>query len=128
MIRTYKGILILDKPLSKLKRNDKKLTPDELIKSKAYYIVKAKKEYFICYSLYNKYNKFLGSARVHFNEINDANNTGNAHIQIIKPYQRKGLATLLYNFIEKDLKIKLKPSSDSSKDAKAFWKNRKSKK
>lgn len=41
MIRTYKGILILDKPVSKLKRNDNKLTPDEIIKSK---MIKLKKK------------------------------------------------------------------------------------
>ena len=131
MIRKFKGIKILDKPLDKLKRNDKKLTPDEIISSKNYYIVKtfaplskAKKNDYILYVLYNKYNRYLGSAHVYFNEIDDIQNVGNAHIQIIEAYQRKGLATLLYNFIEKDLKIKLKPSSSPSKDAKKFWKAR----
>lgn len=131
MIKVYKGIKILDKPAGKLKRNDKKLTPDDFINSKNYYIVKsfaplsqARKDDYIRYSLYNKNNRYLGSARVHFNEIDDIKNVGNARIQIEKAYQRKGLATLLYDFIEKDLKIKLKPSSSPSKDAKKFWKAR----
>lgn len=131
MIKVYKGIKILDKPVGKLKRNDKKLTPDDFINSKNYYIVKtfaplnkAKNNDYILYVLYNKYNRYLGSAHVYFNEIDDIKNVGNAHIQIIKAYQRKGLATLLYDFIEKDLKIKLKPSSSPSKDAKLFWKAR----
>lgn len=131
MIKKYKGIKILDKPLGKLRKNDKKETPEELINSKNYYIVrsfaplnKAKKNDYIRYSIYNKYNRYLGSARVYFNEIDDAKNIGNAHIQIEKAYQRKGLATLLYDYIEKDLKIKLRASSKPSKDAKAFWKAR----
>lgn len=131
MIRKYKSIKILDKPLGKLKKNDKKLTPDDFINSKNYYIVKSfvplklvKKNDYILYTLYNKYNRYLGSAHVYFSEIDDINNIGNAHVQIIQSYQRKGLASFLYDYIEKDLKIKLKISSDPSKDAKAFWKNR----
>lgn len=131
MIKKYKGIRVLDKPLGKLKKNDKKETPDELINSKSYYIFKsfapikeARNNDYIIYRLYNKYNRFIGSARVYFNEIDDQKNIGNAHVQIIKSYQRKGLATLLYDFIEKDLKIKLRVSNSPSKDAKAFWKAR----
>lgn len=126
MIKKYKGIKILDKPSGKLKKNIDKLTPDEIINSKSYYIVKSqsRKNDFILYSLCNKYNRFIGEARVYFSEIDDNKNIGNAHVNIEKSYQRKGLATLLYDFIEKDLKIKLKISSDPSKDAKAFWKNR----
>jgi len=41
MIRKFKGIKILDKPAGKLKRNEKKLTPDDFINSKNYYIVKS---------------------------------------------------------------------------------------
>lgn len=40
------------------------------------------------------------------------------------PYQRKGLATYLYDYIEKDNKIKLKPSDYLLGPGKAFWKNR----
>jgi len=39
-------------------------------------------------------------------------------------FQRKGLGTFVYNYIEKDLKIKLKPSKSVSPKGKAFWKNR----
>lgn len=97
MIKKYKGIKILDKPLGNLRKNNKKETPDEIITSKNYYIVKtfaplnkAKKNDYILYVLYNKYNRYLGSAHVYFNEIDDKKNIGNAHIQIIKAYQRKG--------------------------------------
>jgi len=131
MIKKYKGIRVLDKPLGKLRKNDDKSTPDEIINSKNYYIVKsfapikeAKKNDYIRYSLYNKHNRYIGSARVYFNEIDDVENIGNAHVQIIKAYRRKGLVSFLYDYIEKDLKIRLKPSSKPSKDAKAFWKNR----
>ena len=131
MIKKYKGIKILDKPSGKLKKNIDKLTPDEIINSKNYYIVKTfaplNKEKTNDYKLsvlYNKYNRYIRSAHVYFSEIDDIKNIGNAHIQIVKAYQRKGLATLLYDYIEKDLKIKLKPSSKPSKDAKVFWKNR----
>lgn len=40
------------------------------------------------------------------------------------PYQRKGLATYLYDYIEKDQNVKLKPSDELLSDGKAFWKNR----
>ena len=134
-IKKFKGIEILDKPKGKLRKNDDKVTPTDLINSKNYYIVKsfasineAKKDDYIRYSIYNKYNRYLGSAIVYFSEIDDKKNIGNAHIQIIKSYQRKGLASLLYDYIEKDLKIKLKISNSPSKDAKAFWKARLKKK
>lgn len=39
-------------------------------------------------------------------------------------YKRKGLANLIYDYIEEDQKIKLKPSSILLSDGKAFWKAR----
>lgn len=45
-------------------------------------------------------------------------------VQTVKGYQRKGLANFLYDYIEKDLNIKLKPSKYLLKDGKEFWKNR----
>lgn len=39
-------------------------------------------------------------------------------------YQRKGLGTFIYNYIESDLDIKLKPSEYLSSKGEAFWKNR----
>lgn len=50
------------------------------------------------------------------------------YVSIDKEYQRKGLGTFIYNYIEKDLKIKLKPSDIQSLEAVAFWKNRLKKK
>lgn len=129
-IKKFKGIKILDKPLGKLRKNDG-LSPDEIVNSKNYYIVKsfapikrARIDDYILYTLYNINNRFLGSALIYFREINDENNTANAHIEIIKSYQRKNLATFLYSYVEKDLKVKLKPSSNQTKAGKAFWKNR----
>lgn len=42
-------------------------------------------------------------------------------------YKHKGLATYVYNHIEKDLGIKLKPSKQQSRDGKLFWQHRASK-
>lgn len=45
-------------------------------------------------------------------------------VVINEEFRRKGLANYLYNYIEKDLKIKLRPSSVQLDDGKAFWKAR----
>lgn len=45
-------------------------------------------------------------------------------VSVNPSYQRKGLATYLYNYIEQDQKIKLKPSDYLLEPGKAFWKNR----
>ena len=37
---------------------------------------------------------------------------------------RQGIATYLYDYIEKDLDIKLRPSNNLSSDGEEFWKNR----
>ena len=39
-------------------------------------------------------------------------------------YKHKGLATFMYDYIEKDLKIKLVPSKYQTKDGKLFWQHR----
>lgn len=49
-------------------------------------------------------------------------------IVIDDPYRRKGLATYVYDYIEKDQNVKIKPSQTLSYDGKAFWKNRLTKK
>lgn len=43
-------------------------------------------------------------------------------------FKRRGLATYVYNYIEKDLKIKLAPSKYQTRDGKQFWQHRASKK
>lgn len=48
-----------------------------------------------------------------------------ASIEILEQFQRKGIASYVYDYIEDDLKIKLKPSTPLLDDGKAFWKNRK---
>lgn len=45
-------------------------------------------------------------------------------VSVNPSYQRKGLATYLYNYIEQDQKVKLKPSDYLLEPGKAFWKNR----
>ena len=43
-------------------------------------------------------------------------------------YQRRGLGTFVYDYIEKDLGIKLKPSKSQTSDGYSFWQYRTSKK
>lgn len=71
-VKKFKGIEILDKPKGKLRKNDG-LSPDEIVNSKNYYIVKsfapikrARIDDYILYTLYNTNNRFLGSALVYF--------------------------------------------------------------
>ncbi len=40
------------------------------------------------------------------------------------PYRRKGLASFMYNTIEKDQKVSLQPSQDLLPDGRRFWENR----
>lgn len=48
---------------------------------------------------------------------------------ILPPFRRKGIASAVYNFIEKYLGIKLQPSPMyQTQDGKDFWKNRKERK
>lgn len=72
----------------------------------------------ILYRIRNKSNnKLLGQARYDpkLKVVNDI---------VIYSLKRQGLATYLYDYIESDQKIKLKPSDDLLDDGKAFWKNR----
>jgi predicted nucleotidyltransferase len=46
------------------------------------------------------------------------------NVEVDKPFKRKGVATFLYNYIEKDQNVKLKPSDSLFPEGKAFWKNR----
>lgn len=70
-----------------------------------------------------QYNVYLNDKRIGYAEIVKGQNTVD-DISIKKPYQRKGLSTFLYNYIEKDLNIKLKPSEYLDPDGKKFWENR----
>lgn len=69
------------------------------------------------------YEVYLGRKRIGFADI-DNGKTEISFVQINKEYQRKGVSTFLYNYIEKDLGCKLKPSKDLIEDGEAFWKNR----
>ena len=46
------------------------------------------------------------------------------NVQVVPEYRRQGIATRLYNAIEKRFGIKLTPSSQIEPDGMAFWKNR----
>lgn len=45
-------------------------------------------------------------------------------VSILENYQRQGIASFLYDYIEKDLHIRLRPSSILLSDGEAFWENR----
>lgn len=70
-----------------------------------------------------QYNVYLNGKRIGYAEIVKGQNTVD-NIEVFKPYQRKGLTTFLYDHIENDLKIKLKPSEYLDPDGKKFWENR----
>jgi hypothetical protein len=70
-----------------------------------------------------QYNVYFEGKRIGYAEIVKSQNTV-GDIEVLKPYQRKGLTTFLYDYIEKDLKIKLKPSEYLDPDGKKFWESR----
>lgn len=77
------------------------------------------------YIFYNVFlnEKDIGGARVH------KNTDYVEEVYIDRKYRLKGIGTFLYDYIEKDLNIKLKPSGASelkslSKEGKIFWRNR----
>lgn len=45
-------------------------------------------------------------------------------VKVSPEFRRKGLATFVYNYIEKDRNVKLEPSQILLPDGKEFWKNR----
>lgn len=45
-------------------------------------------------------------------------------VYVMQPYRRKGLASFMYNTIEKDQKVSLQPSQDLLPDGRRFWENR----
>lgn len=72
------------------------------------------------YLLYITYLSKLEIAKLHFNK----NKNYVYNIEVKEEFRRKGVADFLYNYIEKDLDIKLKPSSFLLSDGKAFWEHR----
>ena len=70
-----------------------------------------------------QYNVYLDDKRIGYAEIVKGQNTVD-DIEVLKPYRRKGLTTFLYDYIENDLKIKLKPSEYLDPDGKKFWESR----
>ena len=70
-----------------------------------------------------QYNVYLDDKRIGYAEIVKGQNTVD-DIEVLKPYRGKGLTTFLYDYIENDLKIKLKPSEYLDPDGKKFWESR----
>jgi ribosomal protein S18 acetylase RimI-like enzyme len=46
-------------------------------------------------------------------------------VAVPSEFQRKGIATAMYEYIEKSLKIELEPSKAQSREGKALWRTRK---
>lgn len=74
-----------------------------------------------------KYNIWFRNKKIGYVEIIEGSDSIE-DVLIDEEYRRKGLATYLYNYIEKDLRIKLKPNSIQLEDGIAFWQNRSKKK
>jgi hypothetical protein len=70
-----------------------------------------------------QYNVYFNGKRIGYAEIVKGQNTID-DAEVLKPYQRKGLTTFLYDYIENDLNIELKPSEYLEPDGKKFWENR----
>lgn len=69
------------------------------------------------------YEVYLGKRRIGFADI-DHGKTEISFVNINEEYRRKGVSSFLYDYIEKDLGRKLKPSADLLDDGEAFWKAR----
>jgi hypothetical protein len=70
-----------------------------------------------------KYEVYLGKRRIAFADI-DRGSTEISLVQVNEGYKLRGVATFLYDYIEKDLGRKLKPSEALIEDGAAFWKAR----
>ncbi len=70
------------------------------------------------------YDIYYQNEKIGYVWVNKTNNWVNK-VEIIYPeYRRQGINSYVYDYIEKDLNIKLKPSGNLSSDGAAFWKNR----
>lgn len=69
------------------------------------------------------YNVYLNNKIIGFATIL-SNRNFIREMQIEKQFQRKGVMSYLYDYIEKDRNIKLIPSENLLKDGRLFWKNR----
>jgi hypothetical protein len=73
-------------------------------------------------SPYTNYVAYLNNREVVSEASFDRENKKVELIRTEDKYKRKGLASLIYDYIEEDQKVKLKPSSVLLSDGKAFWK------
>ena len=81
--------------------------------------LKVENTYYIIYDIYLNTQKYrIGFVVVRRNDDYVLN------VDIDEEYRRKGLASFVYDYIEKDLNIKLRPSFNQLDDGVAFWKSR----
>lgn len=96
----------------------KKINPRDEELLKKIKIKKHIKENLIVYSIYVN-NTYVGHADI----IPKTDNI--YYIEIYEDeYRRKGIATYVYDYIEQDLNIKIKPSKKQLSLGKLFWKSR----
>ncbi len=70
------------------------------------------------------YNIYHNNKQIGYVWVNKTNSLINKVEILDSDYMRQGIATYLYDYIEKDLDIKLRPSNNLSSDGAEFWKNR----
>ena len=69
------------------------------------------------------YKVFLNNIQIAWMQFDPVDNTV-FDSEVNSEFRRKGIATYVYDFIEKDLGIKVKPNKTQLDDGVAFWKNR----
>lgn len=107
----------LDDGVAFWKNRLKKSNPTDQIFLSKIKIQKSKTKYYIHYeALLN--NLVIASADF-FPQDNSVSS-----VYVMQPYRRKGLASFMYNTIEKDQKVSLQPSQDLLPDGRRFWENR----
>ena len=105
------------RPKKKNPRNDYLLSDLEIRKSISYEIMN---DPHILYSIYYRYdgkNNLIGKFYIKLG-------SNSAHMEVHKDFRRQGIASYVYDYIERDLNIKLKPNSNQLEDGKEFWKAR----
>lgn len=98
---------------SRSKRNN----PTDLTFLSKIKIEKVKIKYYI------RYNALLNNSVIATADFFPQDNSVSS-VYVTSAYRRKGLASFMYNHIEKDQKVSLIPSQDLLPDGRRFWENR----
>lgn len=72
---------------------------------------------------YQVYLKTKPPIRIGYAEVSN-NDNYITNVEIEEPYRKRGVNTFLYDYIERDLDIVLKPSDWLLEDGKKFWNKR----